>query len=135
MKQLRAHGGFRSDHGLSVTAARMARRTLSLGLMGLSLAAATTAVLLSARARDVRTVARLRARLEQETGGTAAHFRPEMVADLPEPARRYFHHAIAPGTPLARLARLEMTGEMRLSPRGAWLPLHARQVLAPPAGF
>jgi hypothetical protein len=104
-------------------------------LAGLGIAAAATGTLLSVRARDVRTAERLRARLEQKNGRAAGHFAPKMVAHLPEPARRYFLHAIEPGAPLARAARLEMTGQMRLGRDRAWLPLQAQQVLAPPAGF
>ena len=57
------------------------------------------------------------------------------MADLPEPARRYFLHAIAPGTPLAQAVVLEMEGAIRIQPDGPWLPMQARQVLAPPHGF
>jgi Family of unknown function (DUF6544) len=104
-------------------------------LAGLGIAAAATGALLSVRARDACAVARLRSWLEQANGLAVARFSPEMVAGLPEPTRRYFQHAIEPGTPLAPMARLEMTGEMRLGREQAWLPLHAHQVLAPPTGF
>jgi hypothetical protein len=59
-------------------------------------------------------------------------FRSSMVADLPEPARRWLTHAIAPGTPLWTSVVLTMRGEIRL---GAWRPFSATQVLAPPRGF
>ncbi|HEX2298741.1 MAG TPA: DUF6544 family protein [Pseudonocardiaceae bacterium] len=59
-------------------------------------------------------------------------FEPSMVADLPEPARRWLTHAIAPGTPLWQTVELSMHGQIRL---GAWRPFTARQVLAPPRGF
>lgn len=36
---------------------------------------------------------------------------PQMVADLPEPARRYFTYAVDPGTPLLPVAVIEVTGE------------------------
>jgi hypothetical protein len=55
-----------------------------------------------------------------------------MVADLPESARRWLLHAIAPGTPLWPSVVLTMRGEIRL---GAWRSFTARQVLAPPHGF
>ena len=64
-------------------------------------------------------------------------FDPQMVADLPEPARRYFAHAIAPGTPLLPVAVIEMTGAFSLGtredPRDQ--PMQARQILAAPEGF
>ncbi|MGY2002664.1 DUF6544 family protein [Blastococcus sp. SYSU DS1024] len=59
-------------------------------------------------------------------------FHPAMVADLPEPARRWLTHAIAPGTPLWETVELSMHGQIRI---GAWRPFTARQVLAPPRGF
>lgn len=61
-----------------------------------------------------------------------AVFDPAMVADLPEPARRWLTHAISPGTPLWETVELSMRGEIRL---GAWRSFTARQVLAPPRGF
>ncbi len=59
-------------------------------------------------------------------------FEPAMVADLPEPARRWLTRAIVAGTPLWRTAHLVMHGEIRL---GAWRRFTATQVLAPPDGF
>jgi hypothetical protein len=56
-------------------------------------------------------------------------FEPSMAADLPEPARRWLTHAIAPGTQLWQSVELSMRGQIRL---GAWRPFTARQVLAPP---
>ncbi len=46
--------------------------------------------------------------------------------DLPEAARGYLRHAIAPGTPLASAVRLRMHGEIRLK---RWFPFEAEQVL------
>ena len=45
-------------------------------------------------------------------------FDPAAVADLDEPVRRYFTHALAPGSPLSRGARLELPGRIRVGP---WL--------------
>lgn len=59
-------------------------------------------------------------------------FDPAMVAELPEPARRWLSHAIAPGTPLRRSVSLAQHGQIRL---GSWRPFRATQVLAPPGGF
>jgi hypothetical protein len=54
-----------------------------------------------------------------------------MVADVPEPARRYFLYTIRPGTPLRRVADLEMTGELSLGSKekADYLPFSGRQVL------
>ena len=60
-------------------------------------------------------------------------FSPAEVQGLPEPVRRYFQAAIAPGTPLAAAAVLRMRGRLKLGRR--WLPFRARQVLAPHRGF
>jgi Family of unknown function (DUF6544) len=60
---------------------------------------------------------------------------PEMVADLPDLARRYFLHAIRSGTPLAHSARLEMIGDIRLGLHLPWMSLRAREMLVPPEGF
>ena len=66
------------------------------------------------------------------TGTSADPFTAERTAGLPEPARRWLTHAIAPGTPLWSSVELTMHGEIRL---GTWRPFHARQILAPPSGF
>jgi hypothetical protein len=66
---------------------------------------------------------------------TPDRFRPDMVAGLPEPARRYLVHAIAPGTPLASSVELVLSGTIRLTPDGSPLPTSSRETLAPPRGF
>lgn len=53
-------------------------------------------------------------------------FDPASIATLPEPARRYLTHAIAPGTPLATAVRLRMEGEIKLRD---WSPFTAEQVI------
>ncbi len=59
-------------------------------------------------------------------------FIPELAAGLPQPARRWLSHVVAPGTPLWSSVELTMHGQIRL--RG-WRPYRAWQVLAPPHGF
>jgi hypothetical protein len=51
---------------------------------------------------------------------------------LPAPVRHHLAQAIAPGTPMARSARIRMRGFIRM---GTWLPFHAREVLSPHDGF
>ncbi|MCU1693410.1 MAG: hypothetical protein JWM64_2501 [Frankiales bacterium] len=55
-------------------------------------------------------------------------FDPSLVAALPEPARRWLTHAIAPGTPLWQSVEVCMAGEIRL---GSWYPFTAVQVVSP----
>lgn len=64
-------------------------------------------------------------------------FDPAMVRDLPDAARRYFTHTIAPGTPLCTVAEITMEGEIGLGDRSdpGYQPMRARQILAPPHGF
>jgi hypothetical protein len=59
-------------------------------------------------------------------------FSPEMTAGLPEAARRWLGHAIAPGTPLWQTAELSMHGQIRI---GRWRPFTATQVISPPHGY
>ena len=70
-----------------------------------------------------------------EPPSTHQFFTEDMVSDLPTPARCYLLHAIRPGTPLAYSVSLELGGTMRLKPWQEWMPMKARQVLAPPRGF
>jgi hypothetical protein len=65
------------------------------------------------------------------------HFSPEQVAELPETARRYFTHAIAPGTLLRTVVELQMTGTFRLGEKSSAesYAMQARQILAPPDQF
>jgi len=65
-------------------------------------------------------------------GSGKGAFSEALVADLPEPARRYLTHAITPGTQLAGVAELHMRGTIRTN---SWLPFRAREVLAPGRGF
>ena len=64
-------------------------------------------------------------------------FDPTMVADLPEPARRYFGYTIRPGTPILPVAEIEMRGEFSLGTKEApnYQPMEAHQILAAPEGF
>jgi len=59
------------------------------------------------------------------TAAVAGTFDPAATAGLPEPARRWLSHAIAPGTPLWSRAELTMRGHIKL---GRWRPFTARQV-------
>lgn len=64
-------------------------------------------------------------------------FAPKSVADLPEPAQRYFGYTIRPGTPLLPVAEIKMRGRLGLGSKAdpGYQPMRARQILAGPAGF
>jgi len=66
-----------------------------------------------------------------------ALFSTDLIADLPEPARRYFTFAIQPGTPLLPVAEIDMTGQFSLGTKDnpSYQPMEARQILAAPQGF
>ncbi len=59
-------------------------------------------------------------------------FNPDEFAHLPEAARRYLVHGIAPGTALASAVRLKMHGEIKLK---TWCPFTAEQVVYMQRGF
>ena len=105
-------------------------------LLLLALVAATLAALALWRAADRRTDARAWAALAGLPADPAT-FDPAIVADLPEPARRYFLYTIAPGTPLRSTARIEMGGEIGMGTKDApgYRPMRARQILSVPSGF
>jgi hypothetical protein len=100
------------------------------------LLAAALAALALWRLADRRTDARTWAALEALPQPTGT-FDPAMVADLPDPARRYFLYTIAPGTALRTTAVIEMGGEIGMGSKDApaYRPMRARQILATPAGF
>jgi hypothetical protein len=64
--------------------------------------------------------------------GPRGTFTDAELVGLPDPVRRMFTAAIAPGTPLATTAVMEMRGEIRLS---RWTRFRARQVVTPQTGF
>lgn len=95
------------------------------------------AVLLAWRGLDVRADQALARELTARAGPAGPPFSLDLVAGLPEPARRFFAFAIEPGTPLATVVELEMRGEMGLGTKDEprYQPMQATQVLAPPHGL
>ena len=71
------------------------------------------------------------------TPAATALYDPAMVADLPEIARRYLNHAIAPGTPLSSTVELRMHGEFLLgdNAKPQSFAMTAHQLLAAPAEY
>lgn len=99
------------------------------GLAGLA-----SGVLATLTLRERRTVDAIRTDLGQTTGPTVT-FSEDMVAGMPAPARRFFLHAIEPGALLARVAHIEMSGQIKPSEQMDWAPFKARQVLTAGRGF
>jgi hypothetical protein len=66
-----------------------------------------------------------------------ACFDPAMIAELPEPARRYFLYTIEPGTSLYPVANITMVGRFGMGTRlkPGYLGMTATQTLAMPVGF
>lgn len=64
-------------------------------------------------------------------------FDPALLDGLPEPARRFFLFAIAPGTPRYTVANLTMAGQFGMGTKAkpSYLDMSATQTLAMPAGF
>ncbi|MDD7970795.1 DUF6544 family protein [Roseinatronobacter alkalisoli] len=95
---------------------------------------AAIAVGLWVHSRDRAQADRVWVALEGARATDPPRYDPAMVDGLPEVAQRYFARAIAPGTPLHRVVRLEMAGSFIMN--GNAMPMRARQILAPPAqGF
>ena len=94
-------------------------------------------VLLALRLWDERGDRMEWARLAALQPTNPAMYSPVMVADLPEPARRFFNFAIRPGTPLLTVAEIDMGGAFSSGTRdnSNYQPMDARQILAAPAGF
>lgn len=70
-----------------------------------------------------------KAAILQDPVGT---FSEAELQDLPEPVKRYFRGAIAPGTALARTAQIRMRGSIKL---GRWLPFRGHEIVNPHTGF
>ena len=64
-------------------------------------------------------------------------FDPQMVAGLPEPARRFFIRTISPATPLYTVAEINMSGRFGMGDKQdpKYLNMKAKEVLATPEGF
>ena len=75
--------------------------------------------------------------LRRQAGSPHGIFDPSMVAELPDPARRYFLLTIAPGTPLLTATEIWMDGELGLGNQDdpKYRPMQAHQILAPPHGL
>lgn len=103
----------------------------------LAIVAAAIACLAAWRRSDHRADRAEMHRLRATQPADPGRFSAEMVADLPEPARRFFLHAIRPGTRLHTVAELAMAGRFGMGTKEApgYMAMTATQVLAAPEGF
>ncbi|MDT8272454.1 MAG: hypothetical protein RRA35_04610 [Desulfomonilia bacterium] len=106
--------------------------SLFMALLGVFLCALLILRLLDLRADRVEWV-----RLAALQPADPALYDPVMVADLPEPARRFFTFSIAPGTPLLPVAEIDMNGWFSLGSQEDpnYRRMEAHQILAAPHGF
>lgn len=106
----------------------------TIGKIALGLGAGALAVLAGIRALDDRYVDGIWRSLERAGDGDEP-FTEDMVSGLPDPARRYFLHAILPGTPLASRLHWRYSASMKPGEQMPWMSLRAEQILAKERGF
>lgn len=75
--------------------------------------------------------------LRAQTEAEATLFDLTMIEDLPDPAKRFFAFAIAPGTRLHKVCEISMGGKFSLGDKENpnYFDMSAEQVLAAPRGF
>jgi hypothetical protein len=106
----------------------------TVGRIALGLGAGVLGALTGVKLLDDRHVKGIWHTLE-ESGGSGGLFTEEMVSALPDPARRYFLHAIHPGTPLASRLHWSYSGSMKPGKEMPWMSLTAEQILTKNRGF
>jgi hypothetical protein len=76
-------------------------------------------------------------RLASRQPASLRYFDTAMVAQLPEPARRYFAYVMTAGAPILPVTEIEMRGRFSLGDKRQprYQAIEARQVLAAPHGF
>lgn len=89
------------------------------------------------RSVDALAVRRAWRRLVAVQPSSPRTFDTDAVADLPEPAQRFFRFAIEPGAPLRKVACIRMQGEIALGNRDKpnYQSMRALQISAAPVGF
>ena len=103
----------------------------------LALSGVSVVVLLGLRILDWRSEQAEWTRLASIQPEAPVSYDPKMVAELPEPAQRYFNYTITPGTPLLTVAEIEMGGQFSLGSLDtpSYQTMEASQILASPHGF
>ena len=76
-------------------------------------------------------------KLEKSPKVDRGSFSPQLVEDMPDPARRYFEFMILPDTTLKHVARIEINGRLGLGSEDTpdYMDMQARQILSFPKGF
>jgi len=69
------------------------------------------------------------------TDDSTERFDPATLTRLPDPARAYLRHAIAPDAPLPRTVDVRMSGSLRVTEAGDWVPFEARERICAERGF
>jgi hypothetical protein len=89
------------------------------------------------RLTDIVAERRIWRSLEASAAPVGPAFSHSALADLPEPAQRYFRYTIAEGTPLVSFAEIDMGGQLGFGTQAdpGYRPMSATQVLAPPDGL
>jgi len=84
--------------------------------------------------RDIAAVEKAYAKVLADRAPSNRRFDPDQVAQMPEIGRRYFRHAVAPGTPLYSSAEIEMEGAFLLGEKEKLqtYEMWAREALHPP---
>jgi hypothetical protein len=98
------------------------------------LASGALATLAVVKARDDKYIYGIWQALAALPGGEGV-FAPELVQDLPDPAQRYFLHAIRPGVPLATRLHWRYTGAMKPGKDAPEMALRADQIIVAGRGF
>ncbi len=92
----------------------------------------TFIVLCVTRIADERNVSRISRSLEMKPANET--FTEAMLAGLPPLVKRYFLHAIKPGTSLASSVRVK-SRTLIMGPDGKWRMMKVQAIIAPPKGF
>ncbi len=62
-------------------------------------------------------------------------YRENSITDLPSAVQKYFIHVLTPGARRASGVKVEMKGEIKLSPSSDWIPFEAQQIIRGREGF
>ncbi|MGI5836597.1 MAG: DUF6544 family protein [Chloroflexota bacterium] len=104
------------------------------GKVAVALGVSGLAILAGIKMSDDRYVDGIWQYLEVQPKGERV-FTEEMVADLPDPAKRFFLHSIRPGMRIPSKFHWGYSGELKPGKELPWLSLKAEQILVKDVGF